>query len=185
MQKNDEQRNNDSLDKQQILLGILKDMKDNLENAINILGGLEGVRGVKIEDNVDGASSDGARIVEGVFAGDKMVGGDGKTYDIPPNYASKSKLVEGDILKLTITSNGGFVYKQIGPIPRKRLVGELAIDAEKDEFWVVVDTNKWRVLKASITYFKGEAGNKVAILVPQDGISKWAAVENVIKEGEE
>ena len=184
MQENNNEKDNeqkDALDKQQILLGILKDMKDNLENAINILGGLEGVRGVKIEDRAEGD----AKIVEGVFSGDKMVGADGKTYDIPPNYASKSKLVEGDILKLTITSNGGFVYKQIGPIPRQRLVGELAIDMEKDEYWVVVDTNKWRVLKASITYFKGEAGNKVAILVPQDGISKWAAVENVIKEGEE
>ncbi len=168
--------------KQEILLSILKDMKDSLENAINILGGLDKASGgMKIEDNASG----GAQILEGVFAGDKMIGSDGKSYDIPPNYASKSKLVEGDILKLTITSSGRFVYKQIGPIARKRIIGELAVDSEHDEYWVVADTNKWKILKASVTYFKGEPGQKVAFIVPQDGPSKWAAVENIIKAGEE
>lgn len=165
--------------KNEILLNILKDIKDSVENAINILGGLDKAGGgMKIEDG----GKSGAQILEGIFAGDKMIGSDGKAYDIPPNYASKSKLVEGDILKLTITSSGKFVYKQIGPIARKRIVGELAVDLEKDEYWVVSDTSKWRILKASVTYFKGEPGNKVAFLIPQDGPSKWAAVENIIKE---
>lgn len=176
-----EAENNETVDKQQILLGILKDIKDSVENAINVLGGLGEARGMKIEDDGRGE----AKIIEGVFAGDKMIGADGKIYDIPPNYASKSKLVEGDILKLTITSSGKFIYKQIGPIARKRIVGELAVDSEKDEYWVVADTNKWRILKASVTYFKGESGDEVAFLIPQDGPSKWAAVENIIKAGEE
>ena len=34
-----------------------------------------------------------------------MIGPDGKNYPVPANYASKSKLIEGDILKLTITPN--------------------------------------------------------------------------------
>lgn len=168
--------------KNEILLGILKDIKDSIDNAINLLGGADKTGGgVKIEESVTG----GAQILEGVFAGDKMVGADGKAYDIPPNYASKSKLVEGDILKLTVTASGRFVYKQIGPIARKRMMGELAVDSEHDEYWVVSDTSKWRVLKASVTYFKGEPGQKVAFLIPQDGPSKWAAVENIIKAGEE
>ena len=56
------------------------------------------------------------KIVEGVFNGQNMVGPDGEIYTIPANYASKSKLVEGDILKLTIAPDGSFVYKQIGPV---------------------------------------------------------------------
>lgn len=172
--------------KNEILLNILKDIKDSIDNAINVLGGPGETRGVKIEDPSTGSGHNGeAKIIEGVFAGDKMIGADGKSYDVPPNYASKSKLVEGDILKLTITSSGKFVYKQIGPIARKRVVGELAVDLEKDEYWVVADTNKWRILKASATYFKGEPGNKVAFFIPQDGPSKWAAVENIIKAGDE
>ncbi len=172
----------DETGKQEILLNILKDIKDSVENAINVLGGPDKAGGGKIEDPSASSGHSGAQIVEGIFAGDKMIGADGKSYDIPPNYASKSKLVEGDILKLTITSSGKFVYKQIGPIARKRIIGELAVDTEKDEYWVVADTNKWRILKASATYFKGEPGNKVAFLIPQDGPSKWAAVENIIKE---
>ncbi len=65
------------------------------------------------------------KVIEGVFDGQNMVGSDGKTYPVPANYASKSKLVQGDILKLTIGDDGAFLYKQIGPIPRKQLVGQL------------------------------------------------------------
>ena len=53
------------------------------------------------------------KIIEGVFDGQNMVGSDGKTYPVPANYASKSKLVQGDILKLTIADDGTFMYKQI------------------------------------------------------------------------
>ncbi|MDZ7744984.1 MAG: hypothetical protein U5K77_04515 [Candidatus Saccharibacteria bacterium] len=66
------------------------------------------------------------KVIEGVFDGQNMVGSDGKTYPVPANYASKSKLVQGDILKLTIADDGAFMYKQIGPIPRKQLVGTLS-----------------------------------------------------------
>ena len=57
------------------------------------------------------------KVIEGVFDGQNMVGSDGKTYPVPANYASKSKLVQGDILKLTIAEDGAFLYKQIGPNP--------------------------------------------------------------------
>ena len=170
------------IDKNQVLLGILKDIKANIENAINVLGGADAkTLGIKTESKNEG----GVKILEGVFAGDKMVGSDGKIYNIPPNYASKSKLVEGDILKLTVTTSGNFIYKQIGPTPRKRIVGELIVDDEKDEYWVAADTNKWKILKASATYFKGESGDKVAFFVPQDEHSKWAAVENIMKSNSE
>jgi hypothetical protein len=65
------------------------------------------------------------KVIEGVFDGQNMVGSDAKTYPVPANYASKSKLVQGDILKLTIAEDGAFLYKQIGPIPRKQIVGVL------------------------------------------------------------
>ena len=65
------------------------------------------------------------RVIEGIFNGEKMIGPDGQLYDVPVNYASKSKLVEGDMLKLIITERGTFVYKQIQPVERVRLVGLL------------------------------------------------------------
>src|SRR5581483_5130165 len=70
----------------------------------------------------------GERIIEGVFDGKNMQGNDGVEYPVPPNYASKSKLVEGDIMKLTIGTDGSFVYKQIRPVERRRVVGTLHVD---------------------------------------------------------
>ena len=123
----------------------------------------------------------GERVLEGVFDGEKMIASDGQEYTVPANYASKSKLVEGDILKLTITKTGDFLYKQIGPVERKRVLGKLGID-DKGDFVVVADKHKWKVLPASVTYFKGDPGNDVVILVPKEAKSKWAAVENVVKK---
>ena len=124
------------------------------------------------------------RILEGVFDGTRMVGADGAFYPVPPNYASKSKLVEGDLLKLTITPNGGFLYKQIGPTKRKRLIGELITRQDGDSilYDIFAENHVFHVLSASITYFKGQAGDEVAIFVPEDGISKWAAVEYIVKK---
>src|ERR1700691_5767926 len=69
------------------------------------------------------------KVIEGVFDGQNMVGSYRKTYPVPANYASKSKLVQGDILKLTIAEAGAFLYKQIGPIPRKQVVGTLILES--------------------------------------------------------
>jgi len=120
-------------------------------------------------------------IVEGVFDGENMIGPDGKQYSIPANYASKSKLVEGDILKLTIASNGAFIYKQIGPIERKRVVGLLE-KSSTGQFVVSNEDGKWKILTASVTYFKGSLGDEVIILVPKEADSQWAAVDNIVRK---
>ncbi len=101
---------------------------------------------------------------------------------MPANYASKSKLIEGDVLKLTIADDGSFIYKQIGPIDRIKVVGILTKD-ERGDFRVVASGKTYRVLLASVTYFKAELGDEVTLVVPKDGSSTWAAVENVIKPG--
>jgi hypothetical protein len=131
------------------------------------------------------ASSEGedgeGRIVEGVFDGQKMIGADGKPYSVPANYASKSKLVEGDLLKLTITKRGAFIYKQIGPIARRRLMGVLVKEPLGHEYAVKVNERLYRVLTASVTFFRGQPGDETVVLVPESGESRWAAVENIIK----
>jgi hypothetical protein len=125
--------------------------------------------------------SDGGRIIEGVFDGENMIGPDGKQYSIPANYASKSKLVEGDILKLTITPKGTFVYKQIGPIDRSRVIGELH-QTDTGAFVVRSLNKEWKVLTASVTYYKGRDGDEIVILIPKVGESRWAAVENIVRK---
>jgi hypothetical protein len=105
-----------------------------------------------------------------------MVGPDGKTYPVPANYASKSKLVEGDILKLTIADDGGFIYKQIGPVARKQIIGQLV--QHDGTFFVEAGGREYRVLLASVTYFKAKLGDQISIIVPEDNReAEWAAIE--------
>lgn len=181
-----------SLNQSKLVLArkILANLSENIKQLNNLLGTVLdpdqvsriGIAQAIDEDNKQlGAVDHGEKIIEGVFDGEGMIGPDGKHYNVSANYASKSKLVEGDILKLSITHSGTFVYKQIGPIERSRIIGLLRRTGEND-FLVLKDGKTWKVLTASVTYFKGDDGDECVILVPKNGESRWAAVENVIKQ---
>jgi len=125
-----------------------------------------------------------SNIIEGIFDGMSMIGSDKKVYPVPANYASKSKLVEGDTLKLTIVEDGSFIYKQIGPVDRKHVRGELIQD-ERGEYGVHVGNKEYHVLMASVTYFKGVRGDEVTLVLPKSGNATWGAIENIIKVTDE
>lgn len=162
----------------------LRDMILNAEKTIQsakaMLLQIEGKKktGRKRKHDEDG---DG-EIVEGTFDGQIMLGTNGKQYPVPANYASKSKLVEGDMLKLTITTDGSFIYKQIGPIERRHMIGMVSQD-EKGNYYIFSEGKPYKVLLASITYFKAQPGDEVALLTPRDIDSSWAAIENVLQKG--
>lgn len=155
------------------LRALIQEAETNLAAAnellISLVGDDDRVQ-AKITDDVLG------KVIEGVFDGQNMVGSDGKTYPVPANYASKSKLVQGDILKLTIADDGAFLYKQIGPIARKQVVGSLKL--EGGHYYVTVGTRDFRVLLASVTYFKAKPGDQVSVNIPEDDSqAEWAALE--------
>lgn len=125
----------------------------------------------------------GGQVVEGLFDGQNMVGPDGKVYNVPANYASKSKLVEGDMMKLTISREGSFLYKQIGPVERARMKGTLAREEGGSGYVMKTESGRaYKVLLASVTYFKGQVGDMAVAFVPEHGQSAWAAVEHVIPQ---
>lgn len=179
--------------KDRLIQQMVRNMKDQLDNLERLLmsteedvADMEGlVRRIRnrSEDEVFSQAAQ-SRIIEGVFDGENMVGEDGRKYLVPPNYASKSKLVEGDFLRLTIADTGRFIFKQKGPNERQRLIGMLVLDEGQDEWHVVANGHKYKVLPASVSYFKGEAGDDAVILVPRNTPSRWAAVENIIKHEE-
>ncbi|MBR2855600.1 hypothetical protein IKE99_01510 [Candidatus Saccharibacteria bacterium] len=116
------------------------------------------------------------KVIEGVFDGQIMIGPDGKNYPVSANYASKSKLVEGDIMKLTITDDGKFLYKQIGPVARKSVIGTLT--HHDDKYYVEVNGREYQILYASVTYFHLHEGSQVSVTIPADNDeAAWAAVE--------
>jgi hypothetical protein len=55
--------------------------------------------------------------------------------------------------------------------------GELELSEGKHV--VNCESNQYRVLSASISYFKAKSGDKLTILIPEDQPSEWAAVENL------
>jgi hypothetical protein len=171
-----------ALQKQDKALRTIKNLIDSAEKNLKLAKfSLSKILGNEIpleNDAQDFYKSDNLNVIEGVFNGENMEADDKKIYPVPANYASKSKLVAGDRLKLTIMPDGSFIFKQIGPINRKMLVGELKKD--DDQFYVFANDQNYKVLGASITYFKGKVGDRISVIVPESKKSTWAAVEAVL-----
>lgn len=159
------------------LHSLIQEAETNLAAAKELLISIIGDDGNVITPKT-GANEEviGGKIVEGIFDGQKMAGPDGKEYPVPANYASKSKLVEGDILKLTIADDGSFIYKQIGPIERIQIIGTLV--QHDGAYYVEASGREYRILLASVTYFRINMGDQATIIIPADNPeATWAAVE--------
>lgn len=158
------------------LRSLLQDAETNLAAAKELLISVLGDGDVIATPRDTVISSVDGKVIEGVFDGQVMLGPDGKNYPVPANYASKSKLVEGDIMKLTITPEGKFLYKQIGPVERQTVIGTLT--HHDDKYFVEVSGREYEVLYASVTYFHLREGSQVSAVIPaKDKNASWAAVE--------
>lgn len=133
--------------------------------------------------NLSEEDDDSDTIVEGIFNGEIMIDKQGKEYPVPANYASKSKLIPGDLLKLTIKEDGRFLYKQIGPVERKRVIGHLTY--EDGQYKAIANNKAYKVLLASVTYFRGSVGDKVTLVIPALEESDWGTIEHIIPQNEE
>ena len=167
--------------KVQALREMIYSAEKTLQGAKSMLLQLEGKKKVGRRKKISDDEAEDGRVIEGTFDGQIMIGTDGKQYPVPANYASKSKLVEGDMLKLTITPDGSFIYKQIGPTDRKRVIGVANLDADGDYF-VAAEGKAYKILLASITYFKVEPGDEVTLVLPKNIDSDWGSIENVLQK---
>lgn len=182
MTEEKDNKEGNSPEKIQALREMIYNAEKTLQGAKAMLLQLEGKKKVGRRKKVSLEDEEAGRVTEGTFDGQIMIGTDGKQYPVPANYASKSKIVEGDMLKLTITPEGSFIYKQIGPVERKRLIGVVNQDSDGN-FFITAEGKPFRVLLASITYFKVEPGDEVTLVVPRDIDSDWGSIENVIQKG--
>jgi len=176
----------------------IKELIDNAESALRVANQLlADAMGLHEGEAIDlgaykakaatvskSSSSEGAKVIEGVFDGQNMTDAKGTTYPIPANYSSKSKLIPGDVLKLTVTDTGKFLYKQIGPVERKTVIGPLVYN--EGRYQVLANNKAYNVLLASVTYFKAEVGDEVTLIIPMNEESDWGAIEAVLpKFGED
>ncbi len=123
-------------------------------------------------------NSDESTIVEWVFTWDEMLGADGNKYPIPANYASKSKLVQWDKLKLTINGNWKMLYKQIAPIEREHKVWLLT--EEKWKYQTLVEWVSYNLLTAAVTHFGWQIWDSVTVIVPKWKQATFAAIDSII-----
>ncbi|MCL1877011.1 hypothetical protein FWF74_03200 [Candidatus Saccharibacteria bacterium] len=154
------------------LRALLSDAETNLAAAKELLLSIAG------DDELPKRAPEeiAGKVIEGIFDGQTMHDQNGKSYPVPANYASKSKLVEGDVLKLTIADDGSFIYKQIGPVARRQLIGTLV--QHDGAYYVEASGKEFRVLLASVTFFRAHVGDQVSIIIPEDNRdAEWAAVE--------
>lgn len=160
----------------------LKTLKKLIETAEANLAGAKELLASLVGDEDAGTVSTSApvtgKVIEGTFDGQNMVGPDGKLYPVPANYASKSKLVQNDGLKLTIGDDGAFLYKQIAPAERRKLIGTLNL--KDGQYYVEAQGHDYRVLFASVTYYKAQPGDQITIVLPEEGEAEWAAIEAVL-----
>jgi hypothetical protein len=163
---------------------LLESAQASLKTAASMLRDLTGVSDLGKEKHMLRANRTSpitpvsGRVIEGIFDGQNMMDGNGQSYPVPANYASKSKLVEGDGMKLTITDEGKFIYKQIAPIDRRVTKGVLI--QEDGQYKVLAEGKAFRVLLASVTFYRAEVGDQVTVLLPTEGEAQWAAVEAVL-----
>lgn len=154
--------------------------RDTLSSVIELLDA-EKIEAAKEKLSRFQAPAIGGRhqILEGVFDGERMVSANGALFDVPANYASKSRLVEGDLLKLTMLSDGHHVYKQIGPVARERVSGILARD-EVGGFCLLCGGRRFRLLASSVSFYRGRPGDEVIAVIPRGMPSRFAAVETIL-----
>jgi len=171
------------------ILNLIEIADNNLKTAKSLLSQLGGsdvaaVRAASstVQSSVD--ESDALEVVEGYFDGESMIGDNGQTYLVPPNYASKTQLVVGDRMKWILTSSRE-IFKLIQPAPRERATGTFTI--EEDRYLVIVDKypNPVQILKASATYAMKnlglQIGDEVAITIPKDATPTWGAFNSIVK----
>ncbi len=116
------------------------------------------------------------QIVEWVYDWLYMLGSDNKKYPVPLNYASKSKLISWDILKLTILPNWKLMYKLIQPAPRTYIKATLS--KTDNEFLAIWDN--WKTYKlnpAAVTYFDLKIGDEMSIIINSEWKGEYAAIE--------
>lgn len=122
--------------------------------------------------------------VVGYFDGEGFISEDGaKSYIVPANYASKSKLVEDDRMRLYIMKDGTLIYKQIEPAPRRKFIG--TVGRIKNRSVIYGPENEvFSVLNASVQYFGLKPGDTVSCICAEKQNPEWATINNLIERAD-
>ncbi|NMB70044.1 hypothetical protein GYA27_02475 [candidate division WWE3 bacterium] len=150
---------------------ILEENYRNLDKIKEILDTLGKELKRDVYKNIEG--------IIGTFDGVHMTDSNGNKYDVPANYAAKSRLVYGDTIKM-IEDNGATVFKQIQKVERKKTEGVLS---KKEGKWVVLtDTGSYRVSDVAIDFNQGQMNDEVIVFIPAANLNApYATLDRLAK----
>jgi len=154
----------------------IEDLAKRIDDAESSLNAAKRILNRLNDDylKVDYTQIDG---IVGKYDGIKMLGEDGKEYEISANYAAKSKLVYGDVLKL-IEEDGKKLFKQIERVNRERVEGILT--KKEGEWYLLTDRGSYRVSDAAAEYQKAELNSQASAFLPADNLgAPFATLDNV------
>jgi len=115
----------------------------------------------------------------GTYDGSHLIDPNGNKYDVPANYAAKSRLVYGDTIKM-IEDNGTTVFKQIQKVERKKTEGVLS---KKEGKWVVLtDTGSYKISEVAVDFNLGQMNDEVIVFVPAANLNApYATLDRLVK----
>lgn len=152
---------------------LLQSAMNQVEKVKNAIEGLEQEERKTHYQSIPGT--------EGVFDGQYLIAQDGRKTEVPANYAAKSKLVYGDILKV-FTDSGKQIFKQIDRVERHKIEGVLA--KKEGKWYLLADTGSYRISDASAEFNKAELNDKASAFIPaQNPKVPFASLDVVFKAG--
>jgi hypothetical protein len=151
---------------------LLRSAQFQLEHVANVIE--------MMEHDEKKAYYQGVPGTEGTFDGQYLIAQDGRKTEVPANYAAKSRLVCGDVLKV-FNDNGKQVFKQIDKVERKKIDGVLA--KKEGKWFILADTGSYKILDVAAEFNQAELNDKVSAYIPANNLnSTFAALDKVYKE---
>jgi hypothetical protein len=121
--------------------------------------------------------------VEGTFDGVYMTTESGEKFEVPANYAAKSRLLYGDNLKM-VEDDGKKLFKQVSKRPRKKVEGVLS--KKEGEWYILADSGSYKISNVAAEFNKAEINDKAIALVPEDNPKvPFAALDRMLKAEKE
>ena len=116
--------------------------------------------------------------IVGTYDGYVMTTEAGEKYEVPANYAAKTKLVFGDILKL-IEEDGKKLFKQIGRANREKVHGILT--KKEGEWYLLTDRGSYKVSDVAAEYQGAALNSETTAFLPADNLDAPFATIDVVQ----
>lgn len=155
---------------------------DNIKKQINkIQGELDSLRKEVNDIGKEDKGSVDEEIpgVLGFFDGYNLVTDNNQKYEVPANYAAKSRIVYGDKLKM-VDQEGKKMFKLVEKVKRKKVDGIL--NKKEGNWFFITDSGSYQISNNAAEFNKAELNDEAVALLPEDNLSTpFATLDKIIK----